>query len=322
MAGTTEDEFLQIGSQLQEFYLRSADLTSMANRLVDAVSGERVQNLVERLRRMIADMEAYLANARAQSDDSCQTLEQILNLLNQVSHPLEGFQKMYKALRMLSISTKIESSRMGEQGTAFLTLAMDVEKLSHQVNEKSSNILKQRQMLAGMISENLKVVSSTKAAQDANVGGILTRTAHSLEELVSVNERCTRFGGLVASISGEVTGNISEVVSSMQMHDMTRQQVEHIVEALERLSVKLQDSVADATDQERYRKLIIEVGDVCELQSAQLRFAASELCGAVSSILDNLRDMAGKQTLMASESLSTDVVAAHAGGSSIDYSTG
>lgn len=318
MAGTTEDEFLQIGSQLQGFYLRSAELTSMASRLVDAVSGERVQSLVERLRQMIADMEAYLASARGQSDDSCQTLERIIDLLNQVSQPLEGFQKMYKTLRMLSTSTKIESSRLGENGTGFLTLAMDVEKLSHQVNEKSSNILKQRQMLASMISETLQVVRSTKSAQDANVGGILASTATSLEELVSVNERCTRFGGLVASISGEVTGNISEVVSSMQSHDITRQQVEHIVEALERLAADLQ-AVGDAdVDVERQRSLIIEAGDVCELQSAQLRHASSALYGAVCSIVDNLRDVARQQTEMATETMTVTGVADSTGNSFVD----
>ena len=64
MAGTTEDEFLQIGSQLQGFYQRSSEITSMANRLVDTVSGESLQSLVERLRGMMADTEAYLAAAR------------------------------------------------------------------------------------------------------------------------------------------------------------------------------------------------------------------------------------------------------------------
>jgi methyl-accepting chemotaxis protein len=104
----------------------------------------------------------------------------------------------------------------------------------------------------------------------------------------------------------------------MQMHDMTRQQVEHIVEALERLSVKLHDSIAVAPDPDIYRKLIIEAGDVCELQSAQLRFASTELCGAVLSIVDNLRDVASKQSLMASESLSTTGVADSSGGSFMD----
>jgi methyl-accepting chemotaxis protein len=318
LAGTTEDEFLQIGSQLQDFYLRSSEITSMANQLVESVSGEQVQSLINRLRQIIGDMEAYLSSARRQSSDSCGSLEQILRLLDQVSQPLEGFQKLTKTLRMLGISTKIESSRLGEMGLGFQTLALDVEKLSHLVSEKSSNILNHRYLLAGMIADNLRIVRSSEAVQDRELGGVLASTSCSLEELVKVNNNCSSFGSLVASVSSEVSGNISEVVSSMQMHDMTRQQVEHIVEALERLSVKLQNTAGITSDSDSYRKLITEAGDVCELQSAQLRFAASELCGAVRSIVDNLRDVASKQALMASECLSTTGVSDSSGGSFMD----
>ena len=317
MAGTTEEEFLQIGSQLQGFYLRSAELTSMAGRLVDAVSGERVQSLVERLRRMIADMEAYLATARGQSDASCQSLVQILNLLDQVSQPLAGFQKMYKTLRMLSTSTKIESSRLGEEGLGFLTLAIDVGKLSHLVNEKSGNILKQRQILFSMITEDLKAVRSSKTIQDSGIGGIQARTVKSLEELVAVNDRCTDFGRLIASISGEVTANISEVVSSLQSHDITRQQIEHIVEAMERLNTDLV-AAGQSVDVERRRRLILEAGDVCELQSAQLRHASSALYTAVGSIVDNLRDVARQQIAMATETRMIAGVTDSSGDSFVD----
>jgi methyl-accepting chemotaxis protein len=51
--------------------------------------------------------------------------------------------------------------------------------------------------------------------------------------------------------------------------------------------------------------LIIETGDVCELQEAQLHFAAAEFHGAVSSIVDNLRGVARKQTTLAEETLAT-----------------
>jgi methyl-accepting chemotaxis protein len=318
LAGTTEDEFLQIGSQMQDFYQRSSEITTMANQLVESVSGEQVHSLIDHLRQMMGDMEAYLASARSQGHDSCATLERILELLGQVSEPLEGFQKMTKALRMLGISTKIESSRLGEMGAGFQTLALDVEKLSHLVSEKSSSILGHRQLLASMITDNLRVVRTNEAAQDREVSGVLASTAHSLEELVSVNNRCSSFGSLVSSVSAEVSGDISEVVSSMQMHDMTRQQVEHIIEALERLSARLRDSTGASLTPENHRKLIIEAGDVCELQSAQLRHASSELCGAVRSIVENLRDMAGKQVLMASETLSATGVADAGGGSFMD----
>ena len=301
MAGTTEDEFLQIGSEVQGFYQRSSDITRMSNQLVEVVSGENVQTLTGRLQQMMADMEAYLTEARTRSSDSCCTLERVQELLEKLSEPLEGFQKMNKALRMLSISTKIESARLGEMGSGFVNLAMDVEKLSHQVNDKSAAILAHRQLLATMIASNLTNVRSSDTVQDAKVASSLKSTASSLQELVSVNERCTQFGTTVSTISGEVTENISEVVSSMQMHDMTRQQIEHIVEALERLLPDLPDSDATAIDENRSLALIVETGDVCELQEAQLRFASAELYAAVCTIVDNLRDVAGKQSLMADE---------------------
>jgi len=316
LAGTTEDEFLRIGAQMQDFYQRSQEITTTANQLVDTVSGTQARMVIERLRQMMGDMEAYLSSIRSQSRENCDILERVLELLSRLSEPLEGFQKMYKVLRMLSTSTKIESSRLGELGLGFQTLAMDVEKLSHMVNEKSAGILGDRQMLFSMISENLHTVRNSEASQGAELSTTLAGASNTLEELISVNDRCTSFAALVSSISGEVSGNISEVVSSLQMHDMTRQQVEHIVEAMEGLASRLQDSGATARDDGGRRKLIIETGDVCELQSAQLRHAASELCGAVRSIVENLRDVAGKQTRMTSETQNTAGITDSATGSS------
>jgi methyl-accepting chemotaxis protein len=316
MAGTTEDEFLQIGSEVQGFYQRSADITLTSKQLLEVVSGERVQTLTGRLQQMMADMEAYLTEARTRSRESCSTLEQVQLLLDDLSEPLEGFQKMDKILRMLSISTKIESARLGEMGSGFINLAMDVEKLSQQVNNKSAAILAHRNVMATMIHSNLTGVRSSESTQDAKVASSLNSTASSLQELVSVNERCLQFGATVSTISTEVTANISEVVSSLQMHDMTRQQVEHIVEALERLLTDLHDSDVTAVDENRRQALIVESGDVCELQEAQLRFSSTELYKAVSTIVDNLRDVAYKQSLIADETRTVAGVAETSSGAS------
>ena len=315
MAGTTEDQFLQIGSQMQDFYRRSGDISRMSNELVGIVSGESGQTLTGRLQQMITEMEDYLANARVRSGDSCNTLKQVHDLLDTLSHPLEGFQKMNKTLRMLSISTKIESSRLGELGSGFVNVAMDAERLSHQVNDKSVSIMAHRELLAKMITSNLDAVRTSNSRQDQQIGSSLKNARDSLLELISVNERCTGFAATVSSISSDVTGSISEAVSSMQMHDMTRQQMEHIIEALERLSADLPVSEGVSIDDERRRALIMEAGDVCELQEAQLRFASAELYSAVLGIIDNLHDVAGRQQLMVNETRNVTGTA-NAGGSS------
>jgi len=318
MAGTTEDEFLQIGSEVQNFYQRSNDITQMSNQLVQLVSGDNAEALTSRLHRMMAYMESYLAEARTRSSYSCSTLEKVQYLLEKLSEPLEGFHKMNKALRMLSISTKIESARLGELGSGFVNLAMDVEKLSHQVNEKSAAIMSHRTLLAAMIASNLTAVRSSEIAQNATVASSLQSTTSSLQELLSVNERCTQFGAMVSTVSTDVTGNISEVVASMQMHDMTRQQVEHVVEALESLFADLSRSKIAAIDEGHSLALIVESGDVCELQEAQLRFSSTEIYSAVLTIVDNLRDVARKQSLMAHETRSVAGVADSSGTSFVD----
>lgn len=318
MAGSTEDEFLQIGSELQGFYQRSAELTQVSSRLVEIVSGDRIRFLTDSLRQMMADMGAYLSEARNRSNDSCSTLEQVKYQLNNLSEPLSGFQKMNKALRMLSISTKIESARLGENGIGFVNLAMDVEKLSHQVNDKSAAIFGHQQLLASLIDSDLAAVRSVEAAQDAKITCSLESTASSLQELLLLNERCTHFGAMVSSVSAEVADNISDVVASIQMHDMTRQQIEHIVEALERLMRDLADKAGASVDEEHHLALIVESGDVCELQDAQLRFASTELYTAVCTIIDSLRDVAGKQSMMASETRNVTGVTDSSGASFVD----
>jgi len=318
LAGATEDEFLHIGSELQSFYQRSVDITHMAGQLLEIVSGERLTMLIEQLQQMMADMEQYLTDARGRSSDSFKTLDQVQKLLEELTEPLEGFQKMNKTLRMLSISTKIESSRLGELGSGFVNLAMDVERLSHQVNEKSSTILSHRQLLASTIGSNLKSVHANEESQDAEIRGALSSTASSLQKLIDVTHRCADFGSMVSEVSANVSSNISEVVSSQQTHDITRQQVEHVVEALEKLCVDLVAVGNGAGNNELCRKLIIESGDVCELQEAQLRFATSELYRAVCTIVENLRDVAGKQAAMAQETLSVAGVADSGGSSFVD----
>lgn len=289
----TEDQFLELGRQLQDFAQRSAAISSTACSVVELVAGSDSIALNQRLRHLFTDMEAYLARVNQQGHDSCRTLEQIMAQLDQVVQPLEGFRKMDKALRMLSISTKIESARLGELGSGFITLAMDVEKLSQAVSEKSAGIMAQRLTLTHVITTNLEMVQTTETNQYANAQSILSTVGDNLQTLENLNAACSESGQQAGMISEQVSADIATVVSSMQFHDITRQQIEHIIEAL----TKLQQQISSHTgnDEQAARTIAAETGDVCELQSAQLHHAAEQLANATQTILESLQDVASKQ---------------------------
>lgn len=299
LAGSTEDQFLELGSKLQDFAIRSASISAVSNQLVELVAGTDSNQLTERLRNLFIEMNDYLERVNSQGAQSCSTLEQIMVQLDNVVRPLEGFQKMDKALRMLSISTKIESARLGELGAGFTTLAMDVEKLSQTVSEKSSGIMSQRLSLAQLISGNLQMVRTTEAHQYADAQKILSAVGNNLETLANLNSTCSATGNQVALISEEIASDIGAVVASMQFHDITRQQLEHVIEALEKLEQHTCKNTI--TNEETCPSLIAEFGDICELQTAQTRHAADQLTKATNTILDSLRDIGSKQTRISLE---------------------
>jgi len=293
-AGQTEDQFLQLGERLQDFAIRSGKISSTANELVEVVSGDESRHLTAQLQQLFNDMETYLAQVRARGETSCQILQQVLSQLDTVVQPLEGFQKMDKVLRMLSISTKIESARIGELGAGFTTLALDVEKLSHAVNEKSAGIMSHRQSLELLIRDNLEKVRTTGFGQHADAARILADVSAGINTLLSLNETCSKAGLLARQTAAEVSDEIASVVSSMQFHDITRQQIEHVVEALEKLRQQIHASSAEIKP-EACRSLVAETGDICELQAAQIRHAADQLKKATLAILGNLQNIAQQQ---------------------------
>ena len=292
VAGTTEDEFLAIGARLQEFYRRAGEISEMSTEMAAQVTGAEINEAIRGLQEITARMGDYLTRKELETEKSAQTLNEILLLLDRAAGPLSGFKKINKSLRMLGISTKIESARLGQSAAGFETLANDVTQLSIQVSDKAGTILEQKDALSAIIRQTLAQVLTLGGEQRRQVRGILDKTRLSLTTLTDVNERCSLAAAAISAASAEVSQNIGEVVMSMQFHDIVRQQIEHVAEALDELRGRLDDREGSAGQAE-------DAGAVCELQSAQLRHAGAELDTAVQRIVENLREIAAKEARMA-----------------------
>lgn len=297
LASDTEHDFLQIGSQMQGMYQRTNELSGTANQLVEAASGEHIRSLMGRLHRILLEMETYLATAQKQNSNSAANLELVGSLLKRVAEPLEGFKKMSKQLYILEVSVKIESTYLGEMGSEFLNLAQDIKKLSHQIKEKANAVHEHRLSLSAMIKTSIADIDGAKTNQDSKIKATMRDTETSVVKLESVNERFSTLGEMISSVAKANSDNISGIVQSMQFHDIYRQQLEHVIEAIEELIPHLSKMHTEnqSRDNLSFRELVSNTGDVCELQEAQLQFASAELFSAVTSIVTNLRNICLKQ---------------------------
>lgn len=305
ISGTTEDEFLAIGGRLQDFYQRGIGISGLATEMVGEVAGDHVTAAMNGLGEMLDQMGNYVNRAQNEIEGSAQTLQEILGLLDKVGDPLSGFKKINKVLRMLGISTKIESARLGQSAAGFDTLASDVGDLSVQVNDKAAVILNRKDELARAIEQTLSGVLDSGAQQHDRVIAVLARTRGSLGALTDINSRCSSAVAAVSAVSDEVYRAIGDVVMSMQAHDIVRQQIEHVEQSLTELKNGLAAETAGADD----------TACICELQIAQLRHAADELDLAVRTIIESLREIARKQSGLSAQTSGMAGIADQAGGS-------
>ncbi len=304
ISGTTEDEFLAIGGRLQDFYQRGVGISELASSMVGEVAGEQVTAAMGGLGDMLDQMGRYVDRAQGEIEESAQTLREILSLLSQVGDPLSGFKKVNKVLRMLGISTKIESARLGQSAAGFDTLASDVGELSVQVNDKAAFIIKRKDDLARAIALTLSGVLEAGAKQHDKVLEVLGRTRTGLQALTEINSRCSSSAATISAVSDEVSRTIGDVVMSMQAHDIVRQQIEHVEESLAELKQGLSDGSAGAD----------AAAIICELQVAQLRHASEELDAAVRTIIESLREVARKQSGLSAQTSGLAGIADQAGG--------
>ena len=323
---STEAEFLAIGEELAAFHRHSAEISKISTSVAQRMSGEEIATVIHGF----GDVVARIQQLQGESRQNAATLGEVLQTLARLNHQLSSFRETVRTLRVLCVSTRIESARFGQRDIGFNGLADEVEKLAVVIEEKTSHLLKRSESLSHVIGEVLVRVSELETTQHAQAEVILGKTMASLEALSTKHASSATGVHGISSRYEAISRNIGQIVSSMQIHDITRQRIEHATEALDGIAAQKQNlltvSPEAATDEQtiksgatggrggfwrgwpRRRSHVCgdgsdlpTAGDICGIQAAQLRHARDLLVAEVESIIENLAQVAGHVAEMSQE---------------------
>lgn len=294
LAPDSEKKFLSIGSSLQDFTVRARDLSEMSASVARLTSGEEISTAIEGLRKQLNEMIHYLDSSEKEAANSIQKLQEIGGIVNGLDSICNEFKKIAKSLRFLCISIQIESARFNQSDTGFDILSDNVRKLASLIDTKSTNIMKDSELLAILVKDALSRTKELLKLQHGSALKMLRETQASFESLTGLNKKSAEVSHRIATRSSGVYKSIGEMVISMQFHDITRQEMEHVGKALSQLSEKLEDAVRDAQrlTNNQQKDFAGWTGSVCGVQAAQLFRTNEALVKAVECIIDNLRRIA------------------------------
>jgi hypothetical protein len=284
---TSEDGFLSVGSKLREIHLSARNVSQKLAGLVDNYSAEGETNSINKLRVM---SDCSTKQLDSFNDFSLQAVAHLQNLespLASLPESLHEFDRLVSRLRKMGTVAHIEAARIGDEGLDFIRLAETVSVLGEKITAKAREVRTYIKGASEVIALN-KGKMEQVIGKHKNITKLVTNDMKSnLQVLDEKHELYQKITSGISDKSEDALRNVHVVVQSVQYHDITRQQVDHIIEALQ--SIQQQNSVFEAVP-------------ICQIQVAQLRRVGLEFEDAVLSIVTALGQLSNAVTTMLSES--------------------
>ncbi len=283
----SENDFISIGSYLRTFLNESKVITNASITSVKVLSEDLFSKGIIELEELLHQLNSYLNRFNNEINTDKEDLNVILENCALIYDEVSQFRNIVKQLKILGVSTKIESERLGSRDLGFMALANGVETLSEVIDKKSTEIKKQSAFLIAEINSIIKNLTKIEHVQSEQSELILNTTSSAIEIFRSKNSKCCHILNGISESSEDVSINISEVVTSIQMHDITRQKFEHVNSAVELIGEKTNANLH--IEENELIENLYQTKDTCYLQAAQVQDANSEFCKSVLAIIDSLR---------------------------------
>ena len=303
-----EHEFLRLGEKLQEFAFGAGELGNLTQSLLENFSRQGMEGVIQGFTSELQEMHDVCGTES--SSKALGDLQNIVKTISGLDELLREFSRLVRHLQMLGISTRIESARLGADGSGFSTLADDVEKLAHRIEDHSSKIGQDARSLADLSNLALRQTESMRDKQSQCSTSIFSDIRHNVAALSDIVGQSEGLTQSLALRSATIQGSIGEVVSSLQFHDIVRQQVEHVEEALDDINKMLGEN----KPQQEKSDIANWVADVASIQRWQVKNGSERFFNAVETLITNLGNV--RDTLQEMQQEVTSLLGSDAKGSS------
>jgi hypothetical protein len=250
--------------------------------LIELISGAQGRNASHALSGLLG----YSKEMNARIERSSQALERVHGLAGRIRLALAGLPNRVSTLRTLCTLTRIETSRLGTTGAEFGDLAAEVKSLSESIQSSGEDVLEKSSRLVRGAQSVIRRVSDLRGRQLHELPALIAGVIDGLKRFEERQQRAVESSARQAAEYEALCGAVEGVVRSVQFHDITRQQVEHVVEALRHLSS------ASGGNGANLDSLPPDAHAILVLQSSQLAVAADTFASSVEAMDRDLTSIA------------------------------
>lgn len=207
-------------------------LDSTAGKLVEYLGrteeqGDHMQAELQASTEVIAEISAFIGRLPQQMREERAQMQGLLQHVLGLDQALARVNGFGRQIHLLSINAAIEAARAGERGRGFAVIAAEVRKLSEESDVVVRTIARE---IAEVREAVAKGFGDRRDEQDAQHVADAQRLLQSVDRLSHVNEDMRQFYSteirIVSQYNQMLSGEIVELMGSIQYQDIVRQKVE------------------------------------------------------------------------------------------------
>lgn len=280
-----EPKFTRIGRKLQSIHSEAAQLTKQTLKSARMIGSESDEGLLADIGSLTKESVAELQNCRADVSISMDRVNTVAGYLGDLYAKCSIIEKIAISLKVVVLNIAVESSRSVESTDMFSDFVEDIKKLAEEImaiSEKIRNDCKKEQsgqiFIHKEISGGLKRLSDFADDAEEAVQSAVLEIEHLMDLSVKVLEG-------VSARSKKISCQVEKIVIAIQFHDITRQQVEHVIESLRDVESLCYSEASGAKLRKNRNDALNCAYSILRLQASQLKETRAEIDAAYRQIM-------------------------------------
>lgn len=280
-----EPMFLATGERLRELHGKVAELSEKSETAGQRLSSSDFAEMLEGL----TEAARLIDTLRQVRGGQSAALAQMVTTTDAMLASLTALNRIMSHVRVLAVNAKIEASQMINSGIDFSVFTREIARLASGGDQTIQAV---RDELIGLRAAAAKALHLQRAFEEKGLpelDALAGRLAGSIHSMRDRQSRVTQGIHDIPPRLRQLFANIANLVSDLQIYDITRQRLEHVEQALTLAAGMIEaDNASDMDD----RQVRVFVNGIADLQSRQLAHGGEAYHTAVRDVGHSLAEMA------------------------------